>query len=469
MKRPYDENHLSRALAEFVATTPSEEIPDEVIARLRRLVLDWIGITAFAGHHAENAASITHAVDNLDTGGRATVVGQAHTHSPLYAALLNGTFAHSMDFDDTNINQNGAAIHPGAPVIAAALADAERLRVDTAAFYGGIAIGYEIACRVAAALGPSSYDRGFHATAVAGIFGAVAAAARLRGLDAAATASAFGLALSKAAGSMQYLANGSWNKRLHPGFVAHDALLCVELAAAGVTGAADPLEGRYGLLHSHTDAARPGLLTAGLATEWLLMQTAVKPYPSCRWTHGAIDAALALRTDVPATQRADARIKVRLAPTAYLIVGEPQPNKIMPANTVDAQFSVYFQIAAAWLDGHVDWSTYDRLADPDITALATHINVEKDQHLGKNSSTVIIDVGGRTLCGSVDVPLGEPANWLSDDALRDKFERHAGRIYGIRDARVIAAAVLHAPMSTPIHELTTLLRRPEEAHRMLSG
>ena len=462
MNRSYDGNHPSRALAEFVATTPSDEIPDEVIARLRRLVLDWIGITAFAGHYAENAGPVTHAVDNLDTGGRATVVGQAHTHSPLYAAFLNGTFAHSMDFDDTNINQNGAAIHPGAPVVAAALADAERLGVDAAAFYGGLAVGYETACRVAAALGPSSYDRGFHTTAIAGIFGAVAAAARLRRLDADTIASAFGLALSKAAGSMQYLANGSWNKRLHPGFVAHDGLWCVELAAAGVIGAAESLEGRYGLLHSHTDAAHPGQLTAGLATDWLLLQTAVKPYPSCRWTHGAIDAALALRTDVPATQRADAQINVRLAPTAYLIVGEPHPQKIKPVNTVDAQFSVYFQVAAAWLDGHVDWSTYDRLTEPDITALAARINVEKDDHLTKTSSTVIIDVGGQTLCRTIDVPLGEPANWISDDALRDKFERHAGRIYGIRDARVIAATVLDAPLSTPIHELTALLRCPSE-------
>ena len=391
MNRSYDGNHPSRALAEFVATTPSDVIPDEVIARLRRLVLDWIGITAFAGHYAENAGPVTHAVDNLDTGGRATVVGQAHTHSPLYAAFLNGTFAHSMDFDDTNINQNGAAIHPGAPVVAAALADAERLGVDAAAFYGGLAFGYETACRVGAALGPSSYDRGFHTTAMAGIFGAVAAAARLRGLDADATASAFGLALSKAAGSMQYLANGSWNKRLHPGFVAHDGLLCVELAAAGVIGAAESLEGRYGLLHSHTDAAQPGQLTAGLATDWLLLQTAVKPYPSCRWTHGAIDAALALRPDVPATQRADAQINVRLAPTAYLIVGEPQPQKIKPANTVDAQFSVYFQFAAAWLDGHVDWATYRRLTDPDIAALAARINVRKDERLPRTGSTVIID------------------------------------------------------------------------------
>ena len=357
MNDSYKGNQPSRALAEFVATTPSEEIPDVVIARLRRLLLDWIGVTAFASHHAENAGAVIRAVDNLDSGSGSTVVGQSHTHSPQYAALLNGTFAHSMDFDDTNINVTGAAVHPGAPVIAAALADAERFGADMGAFYNALAVGYEVACRVGAGLGPSSYDRGFHTTALAGIFGAVAAAARLRGVDPDTTLAAFGLALSKASGSMQYLANGSWNKRLHPGFVAHDGQLCVELAQAGVIGAAEPLEGRYGLLYSYTDNAQPAQLTAGLGDTWLLLQTAIKPYPSCRWSHGAIDAVLSLRTKVSENHRPGARISLRLNPTAYTIVGEPQPHKIKPANTVDAQFSVYFQVAAAWLDGRVDWST----------------------------------------------------------------------------------------------------------------
>ena len=102
----YDvDKHPSRTLADFVAATPNDVMPDEVIARCGRLVLDWIGVTAFAGHHAENADAVRAAADKLDAGAGATVVGQAHTHSPLYAALLNGCFAHSMDFDDTNINR----------------------------------------------------------------------------------------------------------------------------------------------------------------------------------------------------------------------------------------------------------------------------------------------------------------------------------------------------------------------------
>jgi 2-methylcitrate dehydratase PrpD len=447
----------TRALAEFVATTPAQVVPNVVLSRLRRLLLDWIGITAFAGHHAENADAVLGAVNNLDTGAGATVVGQAQTRSPLYAALLNGCFAHSMDFDDTNIVEMG---HPGAPVIAAALAEAERLDVDMAAFYQALAVGYEVACRVGAALGPTAYRRGFHITSVAGIFGAVAVGARLRGLDADTTSSAFGVALSKAAGSMQYLANGAWTKRLHPGFAAHDGLLSVELAQAGVIGAAEPFEGRYGLLYGYAGGGQPEKLTADLASNWMLLQTGIKPYPSCRWTHGAIDAALILRKQIPAVNRPDAQIQVWLSPTAYPIVGEPQRQKVHPANTVDAQFSVYFQVAAAWLDGHVDWSTYQRLTDSDITTLAACITVNQDEDLPRNGSTVIVDAGAETVRTTVEVPLGEPANWISDDQLREKFEFHAGDIYGSALTQRIAAAVLEQPLHTPVRDLTELLRLP---------
>lgn len=451
----------TRALAELAVAYPASEIPDAVAHRLRRLMLDWTGITAFAAHHAENAPAVRAAVERLDAGGgEATAVALADGRSPLYAALLNGTFAHSMDFDDTNIAQIG---HPGSVVIAAALADAERLDANVGAFYEAVAVGYEVCCRIGAALGPAAYDRGFHMTAVSGIFGAVAAASRLRSLTAEVTMAAFGLALSKAAGSMQYLANGSWNKRLHPGFAAHDGLLCTELAQAGVTGAAEPLEGRYGLLHSYSEAARPELLTDGLGESWMALQTAVKPYPSCRLAHGAIDAALALREQVPAQRRAQARIAVRLSPPAYQLVGERVDNKLAPAGTVDAQFSVYFQVAAAWLDGGVQWASYERIGDDDLLRMASRVSAQRDRDVTRNGAVLTVELDGATLTETVSVPLGEPGNWIDDDGLRAKFLLHAGRVFGQDRAPAIADSVLEIEPERRLRELSTQLRlRPED-------
>ncbi|GAA2437281.1 hypothetical protein GCM10010191_60130 [Actinomadura vinacea] len=221
-------------LARFVVEADLDRAPAEIRPRLRDLFLDHIAVAAFAAIRAESSPAVKAAVDALDPGeGPATAIGMTRGYSWSYAALLNGVHAHSLDMDDTNRVQTG---HPGVAIFPAAMAEAERLDSTGQAFLDAVAVGYEVCCRVGAALTARSYERGFHITAASGIFGAVAVVARLRGFDAATTSSAFGLALSKAAGTMQYLADGAWNKRLHPGFLAQDALLL------RLMGSPDPLQ-----------------------------------------------------------------------------------------------------------------------------------------------------------------------------------------------------------------------------------
>ena len=451
---------VTRALAEFVVEASFDRLPETVFPRLRSLLLDTLGITAFAAGHAESSPAINAAIMRLDpTEGPATAIGMPRGFSWLHAALLNGAHAHSLDFDDTNIVEGG---HPGAPVISAALSDAERLGCDGRAFFEALAVGYEVACRVGGALGDGGYNRGFHMTSVAGIFGAVAAVGKLRAFDSQTIESAFGLALSKAAGSMQYLANGAWNKRLHPGFAAHDALICAELAEAGVLGAAAAFEGQYGLLVGYTDAPHPEILTHRLGEDWILLQTAVKPYPSCRLAHGAVDAALKLRAQVPEANRSEALITVELSPTGVKIVGEAVPQKITPNNTVDAQFSVYFQVAAAWMEGQVDWAVYDRLQAPELTGMAKRITVRENKSLPNYGAILTIQVGSKTLTETVRVPLGEPDNWIGDDALRHKFLLLARPTFGDARAAQIADAVLGCAPDTSVCSIAKLLRTQPE-------
>ena len=292
----------SLALAEFVAGLTYEQVPAGAVDRLKQCLLDFVGLAAFAAARAESSEPFRRAILTLaPRPGPGTVVGEARGYPWEYAALLNGAFAHTLDFDDTNLF---GALHPGAPVIPAALAAAEQTAASGRALLESLAAGYEVACRVGGALGQTAYDRGFHITPVAGIFGAVAAGAKLFGLGAAEIASAFGIALSQAAGSMQYLENGAWTKRLHPGFAAHDALVSLALARAGVVGAARAIDGRYGLLAGYSNAPRPDLLLERLGERWVLAETAIKPYPSCRLTHGAIDAVLSLREKAGADARA---------------------------------------------------------------------------------------------------------------------------------------------------------------------
>jgi 2-methylcitrate dehydratase PrpD len=406
--------------------------------RLKECLLDTIGVAAFSAQFAESSLAFRNGVLAMGYGpGDATVIGEARTYAPMQATLLNGAFAHTLDFDDTNV---WGYLHPGAPVIAAALVEAERLHSSGAELLEALAVGYEVACRVGAALGPTAYDRGFHITSVAGIFGAVAAAGRLRRIDGTTMASAFGVAGSNAAGSMQYLSNGSWNKRLHPGLAAHAAVLSLGLAQAGVVGAEAAIDGQYGLLAGYTDKPKAALLTERLGTWWPSTKTALKPFPSCRLTHAAAEAALLLRERATEGQRRNARLRVRLSPKAVQIVGEPLPNKIKPANIVEGQFSVYFQVAVSWLDGRCNWQSYERLGARDVDALASTIEVVADDNLAM-AAAELIDTANPTLMLRIDDPLGEENRPLDPGHVHRKFRDLAIPVYGEKRVKRIAERV----------------------------
>lgn len=430
------------------------EIPAECRDLLKTCLLDFIGIAAFAGRHAESSEAF-RGFTRLGVGeGRNCVIGEGRRYGAPYAALLNGAFAHSLDFDDTHA---GGVLHPGAPVIAAALALAENGEVSGRTFLDALAIGYEVCCRIGMSLTSAGYERGFHNTATAGIFGAVAALGRLTNCKLDILEQAFGLAGSRAAGSMQYLDNGAWNKRLHPGFAAHDALVVLALAEAGVIGAAEPIEGRYGLLHAFTTQARPEALLDCLGERWELLDTALKPYPSCRLTHGSVDAALELAQQFdPATLEA-AHYKLRVSPTAVTIVGKPEPNKLAPNNVVDGQFSIYFQTAFALLYGKPCWSMYDRIGDARLVALAQQMTVESDPRSSTLGCELTIETAGEQRSCNVQHPLGERSHRLEWPDAVDKFEDLAGAVWSPGRVQAIVDAMSAIDDASDMRSLIELL------------
>jgi 2-methylcitrate dehydratase PrpD len=343
-------------------------------------------------------------ISSLSAGGPVTVIGRETGASAEHAALLNGTFAHTLDFDDTNI---GARLHPGAPVIAAVLAAAEAADATGADLVAGIVAGYEVTCRIGRALGEGVYDRGFHPTAIAGTFGAAAGAARVFGASAAEIQSALGIAGSMAAGSMQFLSNGSWNKRLHPGLAARNGLLASMLARNGFRGSEQALEGDSGALVNYSSEIRPGELTRNLGSEWFMLDTGFKPYPSCRLTHTATDLCLQLRDDL-GRPPADEEITVAISPRADSIVGGGEPRKVRPQSVVDAQFSVRYQCAVALLDGEVNWSSYADLLRPDVIDLAERLDVVVDPELTLAAAELRCDRAGKSVLRlHRDAPRGE--------------------------------------------------------------
>ncbi|KAK1989141.1 hypothetical protein LZ30DRAFT_744591 [Colletotrichum cereale] len=437
-----------------------EDIPSRALYKLCDLITDHIGVGASAGAHSESSRSIIKGVEAFNGGatGESTVYGRGRRYPVQIAALLNGAFAHSLDFDDTLAI---GIIHPGASIIPAALAQAEASDASGRLLLTAVSVGYEVACRLGRALSTGGYPRGFHNTSTAGIFGAVAAISKIKGLSPGQVYDAFGLAGSKAAGSMQFLDNGSWNKRLHPGFAAHDAFLCVALAEAGVAGASRIIEGKWGFLQAHSSKVDTAGLTDNLGTEWLYTATALKPFPACRFTHTAIEVTAGVAEKVTG-RRLPEKITVRLTRAGYGIVGEPSPNKRHPKTIVDAQFSIYYQIAVAWLFGmEIGWATYDaeKMQSKEVADLCNKIEVVVDDELDQEFS-VKMSFAGIDGLGDVEdamvYPLGEDEHPFSTERVRMKFLGLVGSVYGESRAEDILEAIHNLP-STSSRDLISLL------------
>ena len=437
---------VTTELAAWCAAITPAGLPEPVLRRAAALTLDLVGNMVRARHDAESTPALIAAARALGLcGGEATVFGDAMRYTPAGAALLNGALGHSLDFDDTHA---AGSLHPGAPVIPAALAAAELTGASGADTLAGIVAGYEVTCRLALALPAGDhYDRGFHPTATCGSFGAAAAAGRVFGLDAAAIADAFGIALSQAAGSLQFLANGAWTKRFQVGWSAMAGLAAAMLAREGFRGAAEAIEGRHGFLRAYAPAPTPERVLDQLGTVFETMHTAVKPYPSCRYGHAAIDAAIALRAEHGLAPDAVESVTVGLPAKGMLLIGAPHEQKVEPRNVVDGQFSGPFVVAAALATGAMGWDSYRLLDDAKVRALARKVRCVQDPEIeaefpANMSGKVTVTTRAGTVARKVVVPKGEPDNFLTDQELAAKFHGLVDRVMGQERAAALAEAVL---------------------------
>lgn len=431
---------VTKLLASFVADARPSQLTEELRDKVKEVLIDFVGVVVGALDNADSTQPIYKAILALQGAGNAgncSVLAKGKPHMlPQYAGLINSAFGHSMDFDDTYAP---GTLHAGVTAISAALSQAELLgdASDSERFMLAIAVGYEVTCRIGRELGYEAYSQGMHNTSTAGIFGAVAAIAVLKGLSADLIEMAFGLAGSKAAGSMQYLDNGSWNKRLHPGFAVHDAFVCVSLAEAGVIGATKIIEGKMGFLHAYSPNKDKDLhrLTADLGSHWEWLRSSLKPYPACRMTHAFIEIAGNLHTShnngqVPPSD-VD-HIVLSMTTANFSLVGDPTPNKIHPENVIDAQFSAYYQVANALLYGSATgMQAYHKLEDSSIHTLCDKISVVKDDSIKQFGAKLQITwADGKSETIEQAFPLGEEQHPFTRDRVDEKFLSLAAPVYG---------------------------------------
>jgi 2-methylcitrate dehydratase PrpD len=309
--------------------------------------------------------------------------------------------------------------------------------------------------------GGDHYDRGYHPTATCGAFGGAAAAARVFGLSAEQVESAFGIALSQAAGSLQFLANGAWTKRFQVGWSALNGLTAACLAREGFRGAGEALEGRAGFLRAYAPNPTPERALQDLGRAWELMETAVKPYPSCRYGHANVDAALALRAELGLKTEEIESVTMGLPNKGMLLVGAPTQYKQNPQNIVDGQFSGPFVVACALARGHFGWDSYAWLQDADIRALMKKILPQEDAEVEADfptymSGKLTVQARGQTFVKKINVPKGEPGNFLTEAELRAKFHGLADSVLGTERAKQLADAVLNLDKAGDVHAMMRL-------------
>jgi 2-methylcitrate dehydratase PrpD len=365
---------ISGQIAEFAGSIRAQELPQDVRNTVGNLLMDIAGLCLAARHTDYVKACVSSAAG----GGRATAIGHSGSFGPYDAALINGTAAHGEDYDDTF---EGGPVHAGAVIVPAVLACAEYRGVTGDRVLAGIAAGAEIMCRMSLVAPQATHKACFHPTAVFGAPAAAVAASVTLGLPAAKIAHAIGIAGSLASGIIEYLADGSWTKRLHAGEAAQSGIRAALLAEAGFTGPATVLEGHHGFYRAFAPSRAPDFqpLLDALGSRWVTETIAFKPYACGTMTQPYIDCAIELaRSGVRAHEIESIVCEVGEGTVHRL--WEPLAAKQSPPNGYSAKFSTPYCLAVGFLDGKAGFEQFtdERVADPVVRSLAGKVSYVVD-------------------------------------------------------------------------------------------
>lgn len=437
----------TQELVDFLHGLGTEDLPAEVLDRARYFLLDYLAV-AIRGSTEESARAVQRMVAKTGANDNSTILGTAIRTSPGLAALANGTSSHGIEQDDTH---SGGSIHLGTTMYSVALALAETSPVIPAGdVLAAVIAGFEASARIAMAVQPREhYALGFHPTQTCGVFGAAITASKLLGLTAEQTRHAVGIAGSMAAGSMEFLAEGAWTKRIHPGLAAQNGIQAAMLAAEGFLGPRKPLEGRDGFLHGYSRNALPERLTAGLGESFEILRTAVKPHACCRYMQGPVDAILALAREHQIAPGQIDKIETAVLEAGWNIVCRPKEKKYQPACVVDAQFSMPFGAAVAVVCGAagLDQFTMEQIQNSGVQDVMRKVVLTRDAEIEKTfprewPARVVIQLkDGQRLEKFIRYPKGDPENPLTWDEMAAKFRTLAGSVLSQPRCNEIIAGV----------------------------
>jgi len=456
---------FAQRLATFAGGLAPSAVPRDVAEQATRLLLDTAGVT-LAAVPEDFAGSIHTVARGLGGPPEASLWGAPERVGMAAAVLANGTLAHGLDYDDT---LEEAIVHTGACCVTAALAAGEARHASGSEVLAAIIAGVEVMAAVGRACPGAFHRRGFHPTALCGSFGAAAAAGRLLGLTPAQLGTAFGLCGSQASGIIEYLADGSWTKRLHAGWAAHAGVVAAHVAQAGFTSPRTVFEGTHGFYRAFggepPDATRLAALADGLGREWAINRLMFKAYPCGSINQPYMDCAARIRARPGFNPAAIQAIVCRTAEGPVHRLWEPLAEKRRPTTPYGAKFSLPYCIALVLVEGQagVEGFSETRTRDPRILDLAGKVRYIVDPTLPypqRFTGHVRIELAdGRILEEAQDAPRGGPEHPLAPEELQAKFRANAARALPAAQVGTLLERLLAIDQAGDVGSTAAALRR----------
>jgi 2-methylcitrate dehydratase PrpD len=404
-------------LANFASGLDTQRLDASVVEAVKTNILDTLSC-ALAGSSAKAIAEVSGLVREWGGAAQADMLVFGGKYPAHHAAWVNGGMSHARDYDDTH---DGAILHAGVSAVPAAIAAAQlRGQLSGADLVAAVAAGLEVTCRLGVAIQVDIIESGFIYTSLLGYFGATAAAGRAFGLTGQEMRNAFGIVYSSVAGNHQVTRDASLMKRLQPGLAAQAAVVAVQLAQRGIRGAQEVFQGADGFFRIYLrDRVDAEVARRQLGERFELLNLSYKPYPCCRDTHAAIDAIMKLQSAARRPASDIQSIRVGVTAAGYQMVCVPEQVRLAPRTIVEAQFSIPYTVAVAWIDGKPGFGHFSDagLQRTDILDLAFLVQpyvdaeIERDWSRFVTPARVIVQFrDGHSVEARIDYPKGHPRN-----------------------------------------------------------
>jgi 2-methylcitrate dehydratase PrpD len=413
---------ITRQLAGWVVGLDAGDIPAEVRREGVRTFVNWLGCAVGGASH-ETVDRALDAVRMFSGPERAQVIGRDDRLDELHAALINGISSHVLDYDDTHLK---TIIHPAGPVASAILAVSESRAVSGRDFLTALVVGIEVECRIGNAVYPDHYDRGWHITGTAGVFGAAAATGKLLGLSRQQMMWAIGLAATQASGLRDMF--GTMTKSFHPGRAAQNGAMAAFLAKANFDSSERAIEAPRGFANVLSTKQDYSEILDGLGSDWEAGLNTYKPYACGIVIHPTIDGCQQLRERLGGKVAAIASVGLRTHPLVLELTGKRRPN-----TGLEGKFSVFHAAATALLrgDGSPTAFTDEAVRDPAIMALRDRVDATSDAGVPEDAVHIAVTFeDGERIELHVPHAIGSLERPLSDNAIGKKFTDQSVPVIG---------------------------------------